>query len=746
MSNQLLSSKIVIEEEEPRIRSVAALPTAVVAALGVTQKGPFEPTLVTSYNEFVSKYGGFTADADLALFAQAFFENGGQFLYVKRIVHLTDSADADTRASAAASVTLQTPSTAAFAGSLTASNSAPFDLEPGDTLIFDVDGGGNDTATFDAAAATITAGSTGTYALSNGQTLTVEIDGGAVQTVSFLTAEFASIGAATATEVAAVINAKLSGAFADVNSNAVRITSDLRGTDSSVEVTGGTANSALGFSTTIVNGTGDVANIDAVTYTEIKTVVEADVSGLTVTDAGSGTPVFSSNTTGASSTIQCVASSTADDELGLSNAVQSGGTGAPEDTLTVNGKYEGAYGNSLTVDITDATSGTSTEFNLVVSSGGTVVEVYPNLTMSTTAANYALTVVNDADTGSEYISLADESASIPAPGNRPANQTGTALSGGDDGISGLVDADFTGNQAGGTGLYSLDTVNDLTMLAIPGQATSAIHNAMLTYCESHRDKSMFAVLDPPAAQTAAQMVTYVETTASLLNASEFGAIFWPQVKVANPSVAVFGNSTTITVAPSGYVCGAIARTDASREGGVYQPPAGIERGVLVGVRGFETDEVLDEAKRDLVYPKRINPLTKFTGARPHIDGTKTLKGDGNFPGIAERRGVIYIEQSIKRALQFARHSNNTPELRSAVERTVEAFLLNQMNVGAFRTSDPSTAFTVDFGDGLNPPSVQFAGKLIGRIGLATNKAIDFIILKFSQDVRAFEEELAQAGL
>ncbi len=29
--------------------------------------------------------------------------------------------------------------------------------------------------------------------------------------------------------------------------------------------------------------------------------------------------------------------------------------------------------------------------------------------------------------------------------------------------------------------------------------------------------------------------------------------------------------------------------------------------------GFETDEVLEEAKRDLVYPKRINPLTTGPG-------------------------------------------------------------------------------------------------------------------------------------
>ena len=45
------------------------------------------------------------------------------------------------------------------------------------------------------------------------------------------------------------------------------------------------------------------------------------------------------------------------------------------------------------------------------------------------------------------------------------------------------------------------------------------------------------------------------------------------------------------------------------------------------------EEVLEEAKRDLVYPKRINPLTTGPGLPRFIDGSRTLKGDGNFPYV-----------------------------------------------------------------------------------------------------------------
>ena len=293
-------------------------------------------------------------------------------------------------------------------------------------------------------------------------------------------------------------------------------------------------------------------------------------------------------------------------------------------------------------------------------------------------------------------------------------------------------------------MRALDVVQDVTILIVPGRGTPAVHNAMITYCEVARDKGCFAILDPPANQSATAIVTYVEATAGLLGLSEFAAIYWPRVRVVNPSKTVFGNAADLTVPPSGHVAGVIARVDSSRPGGVFVPPAGIEAGRLLGVIGFETDETLEETKRDLVFPKNINPLTVFPGAPHHIDGARTLKGDGNFPTVAERRGVIFIEQSLKRGLVFAKHKPNTEALRAALARTTTAFLLVQMKNGAFASNDPKTAFFVDFGEALNPPSVVFSRQVIGRVGLATAKPAEFIILRFSQDTRALEEELAGA--
>jgi hypothetical protein len=725
MSNQLLASKVVVTEEAPRIRTGVSGPTAVLAALGQTERGPFEPTLVTSFEEFANTYGDAFSGSKFPLAIEGFFENGGNFLYVKRV---------DKTGSAAASGTLLTANTGPTAGTVLASLSGPYSLDPGDDLQVDIDAVGAATATFNATAGSAVSVNSETYNITTNEDITVTIDGGTPQTVTVLVTEVTS-GAATAAEVAASLNVKLSGCSVSGAGGVVTITSDVFGTSSSVAASGTLATTLGGFTPTA--GTGNVADISMVTASEIETIVELAVAGCDVTIEG-GAPRITSSTTGASSSVQVLSASTADTKIGFDNVLHAGGTGAPVTTVNLAGKTSGTYANSLTVEIADATSGDTDSFNLFVKSGSVVLETFPNLNMYPSSDNYIETVVNDTANGSLYISATDAAAPLTPPDNRPANVAAATLSGGvnpNPGDAEYVDA-----------LTELDTIEGITLLAAPDRPTATVQQALLQYAETTRQGSMFCVLDPPENKSATEIIEYVETTATLLNSSEFGAIYWPEIKVQNDYKDLYGSDATVTIPPSGHICGMIARTDSASDGGIYQPPAGIERGVLFGVRGFGTEEVKDEAKRDLVYPKRINPITSYNGQRPFVDGTRTLKADGNFPSVAERRGVSYIEGQVKNRIQFARHSNNNPALRAAVTRTTEAFLLGELGKGAFRSNIPDQAFFVDFGDGLNPESVQFAGKLVGRIGLATNKPADFIILKFSQDTRALEDELANAGL
>jgi hypothetical protein len=324
--------------------------------------------------------------------------------------------------------------------------------------------------------------------------------------------------------------------------------------------------------------------------------------------------------------------------------------------------------------------------------------------------------------------------------------------GGNDGLVGLADSDYSGNVAGPTGLYAFDRVSNGTMLIVPGVATQAVHLAMLDYAENYRNGALFCVLDPLASQTAQEMVVYVDGS-GLLEYSEFGALYWPRIKVANPAPSIFGTDSAITVPPSGWVAGKYAAND-QKIGGIYESPAGIGDGwgVLRGVLGVEDDptgmsrhQVLQEGYRDLVYPKRINPITKLDGAPWHIDGGRTLKSTGNFPNIGERRGVIFIEQTLKVGLQIFKHRFNNRANRRKANRIIFAFLLREMNKGGFRSMNPAEAFFVDTSDQLNPLVNEMAGLMTIRIGLATNKPAEFIRLLITQDTRALAAELAAAA-
>lgn len=734
MSGQLLSSKVVVVEEEPRVRGIPAVPTSIAGAVGVTERGPIgEPVLCSSFEEFEARFGGFTADSDLALAAMGFFENGGTQLWVVRTVHYADVQDPATQTALRGWAWLTAGAADPTPAEVLGAPVQRVFVQDGDTLVLSVDGGPPATATVVATQAELVNAGVFPTGFAGGEVLDVRVMG-MDQTVTFDAAD------QSVEQVAARMNEQLQLVSVTVDAGQLRVRTDLGGTDIRLEVVGGNANAALAFPAGEVTGAGNVAMSAEVGLDEIAAIVAADVPGV-VAEEVEGALRLRTVSTGAAASIQVDPTSTLDDQLGLDNDPHLGAEGGAANALRVEGKDPGAFANRLEVEVRPPTGGEAGFFDLAVIEDGVYREVFANVTMTPGEVRHVQAVLNDTRSGSVLVRVIDQAL----PGSPALDIQTASLAGGDDGLVGLDDNDFIGSEVGKTGLRALNTVQDLSLLLVPGRATAATHNAMVSYCEQVREGLVFAVLDPPAAMSATDIIDYVTTTAALGNISEHAAIYWPRVKVLNPSRSVFGSSDQLVVAPSGIIAGVCSRADGARPGGVYDPPAGIDKGRMFGVLGFETDEVLEERKRDLVYPKRINPLTTGPGLPRYIDGSRTLKGDGNFPYVAERRGVSFIERSLKQGLQFARHKNNTEGLRAQVRRTITAFLLTQMNNGAFRSREPDKAFFVDVSDTLNTPSVIFAGKLIARVGLATNKPAEFIILRISQDTRALEAELAAAG-
>lgn len=227
------------------------------------------------------------------------------------------------------------------------------------------------------------------------------------------------------------------------------------------------------------------------------------------------------------------------------------------------------------------TSGRAGAFDLAVYEGTALRELFRNVVIDRTSTSFVEAVVSASSTGSALITISVATGlTAPPPAQR------APLAGGSDGAA-LVDIDYVGDAGSGTGIHALDRVLDLSILLVPGRATPAVHGAMLQYCEIDRGGFVFAVLDPPAGLRATEIVAYVDT-AALEGLSEFGAIYWPRLRVPNPQTSVFGSSTDVVVPPCGIVAGVYARTDSARPGGVYDAPAGIDLGRLFNVLGFET--------------------------------------------------------------------------------------------------------------------------------------------------------------
>jgi len=757
MGAELLASKVVILEEEPSIPTIAALPSAVTLCLGITERGPIaDPQLLTSFEDYNRIFGGFTLDSDVAVAAYGFFRQGGTFMWGSRTCHFTDLTDPNTATAEKGSVMLNNSgslATPAVVGPGT--GVSPFVMTDGMHIDIDI-GAGPVVVTFNGTPAQVpNAPVVGPYALIGGETLLVDVDG-VSQIVTFLPTDFAVPGAATGLEVAARINSDLSGAKCIPVGVApgpygLMLETDGSGNDYSLNVTGGTAAPVLLFAPGLVVGPGNVGNIALVLATEVEAIVEATVGLLGLIDVivGGGVPgdiTIETIATGLLAQIQVMPASTVD--FGLDNLVHNGADAAVQPTLLVEGKTPGSYTDDIRIIIEAATNGIATYFNLKVDVSGIVKETWPNCTMDDTSADYVETLMNDVNLGSLLVKVVDQGLA-PVGIKRPADGTSATMTGGDDGLLGIADADYVGNVAGPTGLYTFDRIQTGRILIIPGLYTEVIHKGMLDYAEIDRNGSMFCFLDCPPQNTKTQVVTYL-VGAGLLEYSEFGAIHWPWIKVGNPQPAVFGTDSEITIPPSGWIAGKCAAND-QRRGGVYEAPAGYGEGwgVIRGMTDVEDDpqgqtehEVLDEKTRDYVYPYRINPFNRTNGGLWYMDGSRTLKSTGNFPSIGERRGVIFIAESIKAGLQVFRHRFNNRANRMRAERSTRVFLEVEMNKGAFRSTNPATAFFVDFSDALNPVANEFAGIMTGRIGLATNKPTDWIILLITQDTRALEESLA----
>ena len=161
-----------------------------------------------------------------------------------------------------------------------------------------------------------------------------------------------------------------------------------------------------------------------------------------------------------------------------------------------------------------------------------------------------------------------------------------------------------GGPGARTGLKCFEEVDEIAIVAAPGQVSPAVQDALLSHCETRKDR--FAILDSP------ETITGGVDKLPKPRDSKYGAYYFPWIQVYDPDK---GN---IFVPPSGHIAGVYSRTDSER--GVHKAPANeIVRGAL----GLKYN--VSKGEQDLLNPKGINAIRFMNGGDPHLGRPHALE-------------------------------------------------------------------------------------------------------------------------
>lgn len=391
--------------------------------------------------------------------------------------------------------------------------------------------------------------------------------------------------------------------------------------------------------------------------------------------------------------------------------------------ITVSARSVGAWGDQVRVAVEAASSEKTDEFKFVVRYFESNPSEYPDVDdyIEEIYDNVSLASVEDRVNGnSAFVTVLVKDAS----GHPKATVDPVALSGGVDDMDITTYFDPNGE---GLGVYTLDKVDEINILAIPDLAgdSAGIQNA-IAYCERRQD--CFFLADPGLGMTPKQVQDFKkgkDTGVPLV--SSYAAIYYPWVYVTDPLT-----KKNKAIPPSGVIAGTYASTDSLR--GVHKAPAGTRDGYLSSVIGI--DYQVTKGEQDILNPDGINVIKSFTNSGIVVWGARTLSGVAEWRYVNVRRLMMYIKESLDQGTQFVVFEPNDQALWGQVRRTITAFLTRVWRDGALFGATPDEAFFVKVDEENNPAAVRDAGQLIVEVGVAPVKPAEFIVIRISQQTQA----------
>ncbi|MBB6253145.1 phage tail sheath family protein [Nitrospirillum iridis] len=683
----------IVEVDGTGSPAIVGASTSVAAFNIITQRGaPNAPAAVTSFPQFVARYGGYFPGGLGAYLLKGFFDNGGQTAYINRVV----SSDALTGA-LPATVSLQDGG---------ANNTLKLNAgfrghdDPGtwgsQLYVSVATHAETPVRLLETAPATVTGTALAAAVdMSAFPPLSIAIDGQVAPTVlTFKAADFPG-GPALATP------AQIRDA---INRQTTQLIASLSGT-----------------SQLVLTSTAAAAKLSG-TFTQLQVTTNNAALGLaTMASPTSGTPAARTTTATQLASLDPFA-------VGDALRISDGTNTAMVKLLTITPQtntigWGPAVANIAAFDALKLKV-TRVTFNLTIAYGGNddahVVETWTALSMEHDSANYAVAVINDPVSGSRYVDATDLHSASAVGANVPmVTAAFTPLTLGRDGTP--TSNDFIGDQAAHTGFYAFDA-SDVQLVTCE-RTDPAIAIAGLAYCAGRGD-CMYVGAVPQGFVAAGQAIAYGQ---AFQGKKVYGALYGPWIVVSDP--VGIGASPLKTLPPVGHVMGVFARVATAR--GIWKAPAGDEANLLgaldVEYRLSDTDHTA------LVKQGSVNGVRAVPGSGVIIDASRTLSTDTRWLYVNVRLLFNYVKSSLKTGLRWVRQEPNRDTLWDAIRiQTVTPFLLGLWRQGAFGTGSAAQVFTVICDASNNPPDQVDQGNLTVEIYFYPSRPAETIVIVVGQ--------------
>ena len=358
-----------------------------------------------------------------------------------------------------------------------------------------------------------------------------------------------------------------------------------------------------------------------------------------------------------------------------------------------------------------------------------------NAKTADSGANFYVDVINNA---SQWIYIKNEQTSASSAVNAGTFAIGATINGEQ---TGSVSSFITNNGTSGIRVYSLaggsdgttvadgdyteayDVLNDAetvdVSLLITGARSKTVQKHVISIAEARKDCMAFVSPDYASAvtnPTSTKIVDYFNNATDGFNSTSY-AVFDSAWKRQYDRY----NDEYFWIPVNADIAGIVARTESTND--AWFSPAGLNRGYIKNVVKLSFNP--NQADRDALYTKRVNPVVTFRGQGTLLYGDKTaLSRPSAFDRINVRRLFIVLEKAIATASKYQLFEFNDDFTRRLFVNAVEPFLAD------VKTRRGVTDYKVVCDESNNTGQVVDANRFVADIYIKPTRSINFITLNF----------------